>query len=61
VQLCVNIGTIVLENCTVSVIAGELSTITVVVLEQPAIVITNVIININPIPVIIFDMVFVLV
>ena len=58
-QLLVNIGTIVLENCTVSVMAGELSTRTVVVLEQPAIVRTIAAININPIPIIIFDMIFV--
>jgi hypothetical protein len=59
-QLCVNIGAIVLENTTVSVTAGELSIITVVVLEQLPNVVTIAIKNINPIPIIIFDMILVL-
>jgi len=58
-QLLTNIGTIVLENCTVPVIAGELSTRTVVVLAQPEIISTNPIASNDLIPIFIFDMVFV--
>ena len=58
-QLLANIGTMVLEKCTVSVMAGELSTTTVVVLEQPDMVNINAIPSNNPIPIFNFDMIFV--